>query len=255
MQDFRMETFLTVCELLNYTRAAEALHITQPAVSQHIRCLEEYYGVKLFRYEGKRLRLTEAGALLRNAATTMKHDEIILRELLASGDRPRFAFGATLTIGDFVLPPKLARYLIDNPEADVRMAVNMGGDDFLSKPFELSVLTAKVQALLRRTYDFGPSAHLLECGGAVLNASDGTLRVGDQVVELTRNEWKILQLLMENRGKTVNRDALMIRLWESDAFVDENTLTVNITRLRKKLDSSGLADFIRTKKGLGYMVG
>ena len=135
------------------------------------------------------------------------------------------------------------------------MAVNMGGDDFLSKPFELSVLTAKVQALLRRTYDFGPSAHLLECGGAVLNASDGTLRVGDQVVELTRNEWKILQLLMENRGKTVNRDALMIRLWESDAFVDENTLTVNITRLRKKLDSSGLADFIRTKKGLGYMVG
>ena len=135
------------------------------------------------------------------------------------------------------------------------MAVNMGGDDFLSKPFELSVLTAKVQALLRRTYDFGPSAHLLECGGAVLNASDGTLRVGDQVVELTRNEWKILQLLMENRGKTVNRDALMIRLWASDASVEENTLTVNITRLRKKLDSSGLADFIRTKKGLGYMVG
>lgn len=140
-------------------------------------------------------------------------------------------------------------------EMNLIMAMNMGGDDFLAKPFERSVLTAKVQALLRRTYDFGAPSHLLECGGAVLNVSDGTLRVGGETVELTRNEWKILQLLLENREKIVSREALMTRLWESDAFVDENTLTVNITRLRKKLDSSGLPDFIRTKKGLGYMVG
>jgi len=135
------------------------------------------------------------------------------------------------------------------------MAMSMGGDDFLAKPFALPVLTAKVQALLRRAYDFGAPSHLLECGGAVLNVSDGTLRVNGETVELTRNEWKILQLLMENRGKIVSRDALMTRLWESDAFVDENTLTVNMTRLRKKLDGGGLSDFIRTKKGAGYLVG
>lgn len=135
------------------------------------------------------------------------------------------------------------------------MAMNMGGDDFLAKPFDLPVLTAKVQALLRRTYDFGESAQLLECGGAVLNVSDGTLRVNGERVELTRNEWKILQMLLENRGKVVGREALMARLWESDAFVDENTLTVNVTRLRKKLDGTGIPDLIRTKKGAGYIVG
>jgi len=169
MQDFRMETFLTVCELLNYTRAAEALHITQPAVSQHIRCLEEYYGVKLFRYEGKRLRLTEAGALLRNAATTMKHDEIILRELLASGDRPRFAFGATLTIGDFVLPPKLARYLIDNPEADVRMLV--GNTETLLRKIDAGELDfAVIEGYFRKTeYDYqvySQERYIAVCGSA-----------------------------------------------------------------------------------------
>lgn len=135
------------------------------------------------------------------------------------------------------------------------MAVNMGGDDFLTKPFELPVLSAKVQALLRRTYDFGVPSYLLEYGGAVLNLSDGTLRVNEEIVDLTRNEWKILQLLLENRGKIVGRETLMIHLWESDVFVDENTLTVNVTRLRKKLDEHGLPDFIRTKKGAGYMVG
>jgi len=124
MQDFRMDTFLTVCGFLNYTKAAEALHITQPAVSQHIHYLEEHYGAKLFCYEGKKLRLTKEGALLCNAATTMKHDEIILHELMARGERLRFVFGATLTIGDFVLPAKLARYLKNNPEAEVRMLVD-----------------------------------------------------------------------------------------------------------------------------------
>ncbi|QNL45021.1 response regulator transcription factor [Oscillibacter hominis] len=134
------------------------------------------------------------------------------------------------------------------------LAVNMGGDDFLSKPFELPVLTAKVQALLRRTYDFGAPAHVLSCGGAVLNVSDSSLSAGGKRVELTRNELRILQLLLENRGRIVSRESLMVRLWESDAFVDENTLTVNMTRLRKKLGSAGLSDLIQTKKGAGYLV-
>ncbi len=134
------------------------------------------------------------------------------------------------------------------------MAMNMGGDDFLAKPFDLSVLTAKVQALLRRAYDFGGPAQLLSCGGAVLNVSDGTLTAETEKLELTRNELKILQMLLENRGRIVSREGLMTRLWESDAFVDENTLTVNVARLRKKLEAAGLGALIRTKKGAGYLV-
>ncbi len=134
------------------------------------------------------------------------------------------------------------------------MAMNMGGDDFLAKPFDLSVLTAKVQALLRRAYDFGGPAQLLSCGGAVLNVSDGTLTAGKEKLELTRNELRILQMLLENRGRIVSREGLMTRLWESDAFVDENTLTVNVARLRKKLEAAGLGALIRTKKGAGYLV-
>ena len=138
---------------------------------------------------------------------------------------------------------------------NVVMAMQMGGDDFIAKPFDLQVLAAKVQALLRRTYDFGGTARLIECGGAVLNVSDATLTVHGARVELTKNEYKILQLLLEKRGEIVSRDAMMTRLWESDSFVDENTLSVNVARLRKRLDAAGLADFIRTVKGVGYTVG
>ena len=134
------------------------------------------------------------------------------------------------------------------------MAMEMGGDNLLAKPFHLQVLSAKVQAMLRRSYDFAGTAHLLSCGGAVLNVSDGTLTAHGRKVELTRNEYKILQLLMEHRGEIVSREAMMTRLWESDSFVDENTLTVNVTRLRKKLDGAGLPDLIRTRKGAGYLV-
>ena len=108
--------------------------------------------------------------------------------------------------------------------------------------------------MLRRAYDFAGTAHLLSCGGAVLNVSDGTLTTHGQKVSLTRNEFKILQLLLEHRGEIVSREAIMTRLWESDSFVDENTLTVNVARLRKKLESAGLTDFIRTRKGTGYLV-
>ena len=137
---------------------------------------------------------------------------------------------------------------------NIVMAVQMGGDDFVAKPFDLSVLTAKVQALLRRTYDFGPAAPLLECGGAVLNLSDASLTVGQTRVELTKNEFRILRLLMEHRGEIVSREAIMTCLWESDSFVDDNTLPLNINRLRKKLAGAGLGDFIRTRKGVGYQV-
>ena len=133
------------------------------------------------------------------------------------------------------------------------MAMQLGGDDLLAKPFDLPVLSAKVQALLRRAYDFGPTARLLQCGGAVLNVSDGTLTANGQRLELTRNEFRILQMLLERKGQTVSREALMTRLWESDSFVDENTLTVNVGRLRRKLEAAGLPDLIRTRKGEGYL--
>lgn len=135
------------------------------------------------------------------------------------------------------------------------MAMNLGGDDFLAKPFALPVLTAKVQALLRRTYDFGGGTKLLACGGGVLNTADGTLRVNDVTADLTKNEWKLLQMLLENKGKVVSRESLMTRLWESDEYVDENTLSVNMARLRRKLDAVGLPALIQTKKGVGYLVG
>lgn len=139
-------------------------------------------------------------------------------------------------------------------DANVVMAVQMGGDDLLAKPFSLQVLAAKVEAMLRRAYGIGTTPRLLVCGGAVLNVSDGTLTANGQRVELTRNEEKILQMLLEHRGQIVSREALMTRLWESDSFVDENTLTVNVTRLRKKLDAAGLTELIRTRKGSGYLV-
>ena len=135
------------------------------------------------------------------------------------------------------------------------MAMQMGGDDLLPKPFDLQVLSAKVQAMLRRAYDFAAApAAALSCGGAVLNVGSGTLSVRGQRVELTRNEGKLLQLLLEKKGRIVSRDAMMTALWESDSFVDENTLSVNVNRLRRKLEAAGLPDFIRTKKGAGYLV-
>jgi len=137
---------------------------------------------------------------------------------------------------------------------NIVMAMNMGGDDFIVKPFDLNVLTAKVGALLRRTYSFQGQINIIEHNGVVLNLRDATLAYNNQKIELTKNEFKILQLLMENLGKVVSRDEIMQRLWESDSFIDDNTLTVNITRLRKKLAESGLEDFIKTKKGLGYLV-
>lgn len=137
---------------------------------------------------------------------------------------------------------------------NIVMAMNMGADDFIAKPFDGNVLMAKVQALLRRTYDFAASAPLLSHRGAILNTGDNSLFIGDNKIELTKNEYRILLCLLENKGKVVSREKLMERLWETDSFVDENTLTVNINRLRKKLDGAGLEGFIATKFGVGYIV-
>lgn len=137
---------------------------------------------------------------------------------------------------------------------NIVMAVNMGGDDFIAKPFDGNVLMAKVQALLRRSYDFAPAAAVLSHKGAFLNTGDNTLVYNDSKIELSKNEYRILLCLMENKGKVVSRERLMERLWETDSFVDENTLTVNINRLRKKLDSAGLNNFITTKFGIGYIL-
>lgn len=137
---------------------------------------------------------------------------------------------------------------------NIVMAMNMGGDDFIAKPFDLDVLTAKLQAMLRRTYDFTGQSRLMEHRGAILNVDDAALNVGGDRISLTRNEQRILQILLENKGRIVRRDTLMLRLWESDSYVDDNTLTVNMTRLRKKLEEKGLSDFITTKKGSGYLI-
>lgn len=138
---------------------------------------------------------------------------------------------------------------------NIVMAINMGGDDFVAKPFDLNVLMAKVQAMLRRTYDFGGQTGLFEHRGVILNLSDTTVFYDGSRVELTKNEFKILQILMEQKGNVVSRDKIMTRLWESDSYVDDNTLTVNVTRLRKKLEEAGVKGFITTKKGIGYLIG
>lgn len=137
---------------------------------------------------------------------------------------------------------------------NIVMAMNMGGDDFIAKPFDLNVLVAKVQALIRRTYSFAGQVSVIEHNGAILNLNDTNLLYDNQKIELTKNDFRIMQLLMENIGRVVTREEMMEKLWESDSFIDDNTLTVNITRLRKKLDDAGLSDFIKTKKGFGYMV-
>ena len=137
---------------------------------------------------------------------------------------------------------------------NIVMAMNMGGDDFIAKPFDMAVLMAKVQALLRRSYDFASSAPLIEHRGAILNLGDSTLTYQGTAIELSKNEYRILLSLMENKGRVVSREKLMERLWETDSFIDENTLTVNVARLRRKLEAAGLTDFITTKIGRGYIV-
>lgn len=137
---------------------------------------------------------------------------------------------------------------------NIVMAMNMGGDDFIPKPIDLSVMTAKIQAVLRRAYDMGGRIPVLEHRGAVLNLNDTTLTYNGNRIELTKNDFRILQTLLDNKGKVVSRETLITKLWQMDAYVEENTLTVNVNRLRKKLENAGLHDFITTKVGSGYII-
>ena len=137
---------------------------------------------------------------------------------------------------------------------NIIMAINMGADDFIAKPFDQSVLLAKVTALLRRTYDFSQGINLLEARGAVLNTGSNKLSYNGTEIELARNEFRILYTLMQNKNKVVSREKLMEALWETDCYVDENTLTVNVGRLRKTLEGIGLKDLIKTRFGVGYML-
>lgn len=142
-----------------------------------------------------------------------------------------------------------------NTNMDIIMAINMGGDDFIQKPFSLDVLMAKINGLLRRTYNYTNSfASVIEHNGVVLNIKDSTVIFKDRKVELTKNEFRILYTLMKDKGEIISRDKIMRALWEDESFIDDNTLTVNINRLRKKLEDFGLVDYIHTKKGQGYVI-
>lgn len=137
---------------------------------------------------------------------------------------------------------------------NIIMAMNMGGDDFVAKPFEQEVLVAKINALLRRTYDFSESTNIIEHNGLIINTDNNIATYNNNEIDLTKNEYRILLTLVQNKGKIVSREKLMEALWSTDLFVDENTLTVNVTRLRKKLEKIGLEDLIRTKVKQGYII-
>ena len=134
------------------------------------------------------------------------------------------------------------------------MAINMGADDLIAKPFHLEVILAKIQANMRRAYAFGCDAHIISRRGVTLNLNDASLSYGTQQITLSKNEFKLMQVLLEHLGSVVSREELIQKLWETDSFIDDNTLTVNITRLRRHLEEIGLANFILTKKGIGYLV-
>lgn len=142
-----------------------------------------------------------------------------------------------------------------NTPMDMVMAINMGGDDFIQKPFYEEVLITKIKALLRRTYSYTETvATIIEHDGIMLNLNNGDVFYGDKKAELTKNEFKILNILMQNKGSVVSREKIMRNLWEDESFVDDNTLTVNIARIRKKLAELGKENYIATMKGEGYII-
>lgn len=141
-----------------------------------------------------------------------------------------------------------------NDNMSIVMAMNMGADDFIAKPFDLTVLVAKINAIIRRVYSFAGQLNVIEHNGVILNLNDNTVSYQNQTLSLTKNDFRILQVLFENAGTIVSRNSLMLRLWESDQFIDDNTLTVNVTRLRKKLETIKLENLIETKKGIGYLI-
>ena len=141
-----------------------------------------------------------------------------------------------------------------NDDMNIVMAMNIGADDFIEKPFKLVVLKAKIEALLRRVYNFNNGTNLIVYKDVIFDMSRDEIKCGEELAELTKNESKILTVLLENREKIVSREEIINALWQSDNFIDENTLSVNVNRLRAKLKSIGVDEFITTKKGKGYIV-
>jgi DNA-binding response OmpR family regulator len=138
-------------------------------------------------------------------------------------------------------------------DVDELMGIHMGADDFVSKPFNTQILLARIESLIKRTYEINKSS-FLEYKGIKLDSSQGTVWYKEKAMELTKNENRILKLMMENKSRIISRDEIMDYLWQSNEFIDDNTLTVNINRLRNKLKSIGVVDIIQTKRGQGYIL-
>lgn len=139
-------------------------------------------------------------------------------------------------------------------EVDELMSMNLGADDFITKPYNTQILLARISSILKRTYGKSVNQDLITYKELNLNLSSGTISVSEKSLEITKNEIKILSYLIKNKGKIISRESLMDHLWNSDFFVDDNTLSVNVTRLRKKLEEIGLKNAIETRRGLGYIM-
>lgn len=139
-------------------------------------------------------------------------------------------------------------------QVDELMSMNLGADDFITKPYNTEILIARVSAILKRSYGKNSNEEIMNYGDLKLNLANGSISYNSNNIELTKNELRILAYLIKNRGKIVSRDTLMDALWQSDLFLDDNTLSVNVTRLRKKIEEIGLNNIIETRRGLGYIM-